>query len=106
MPHVDTGNFIVHVKLKSIDVDLARVVATRSNTSSYEGKRKERYPQEETKKGLMKDELGGKITKEFTALTHKTYSYLTDNGCVKNITNGTKKCVIKQEIEFEDQESV
>ena len=44
MPHVDTGNFIVHVKLKSIDVDLARVVATRSNTSSYEGKRKERYP--------------------------------------------------------------
>lgn len=50
----------------------------------------------------MKDELGGKIMKEFIALTHKTYSYLTDNGCVKNITNGTKKCVIKQEIEFED----
>ena len=36
---MDTGNFIVHVKLKSIDVDLARVVATKSDTSNYEGKR-------------------------------------------------------------------
>ena len=36
---MDTSNFIVHVILKSIDVDLARVVATKSNTSNYEGKR-------------------------------------------------------------------
>ena len=33
--------------------------------------------------GLMKDELGGKIIKEFVALRPKTYSYLTDDNNVK-----------------------
>ena len=30
--------------------------------------------------GLFKDELGGKITTEFVALTAKAYSYLDDDG--------------------------
>ena len=40
--------------------------------------------------------------KEFCALTAKTYSYLTDDdGEVKN-SKGTKKCVIKRGIMFEN----
>ena len=38
----------------------------------------------------MKDELGGKIIKEFVALRPKTYSYLTYDKNVKK-TKGTKK---------------
>ena len=40
----------------------------------------------------MKDELGGKIMKEFAALRAKTYSYLTHNSDGDKKTKGTKKC--------------
>ena len=55
--------------------------------------------------GLMKDELGGEIMKEFVSLRPKMYSYRVGN------TNGTlepkkckgiKKCVVKKTITFDD----
>ena len=52
--------------------------------------------------GLMKDELGGKILTEFVTLRPKTYSYLTDDGKIDKKTKGTKKCVIKRIIKFDD----
>ena len=62
------------------------------------------YPQERIKKkiGLMKDELGGKIMTEFGALRPKTYSYLTDDCEEYKKAKGTKKCVIKRRIKFND----
>ena len=42
---------------------------------------------------MMKDNLGGKIMKEFVRLRAKTYSYLTDNNENKK-SEGTEKCVI------------
>ena len=50
----------------------------------------------------MKDELCGKIITEFVTLRPKTYSYLTDNGKEDKKTKGTKKCVIKKMIKFND----
>ena len=50
--------------------------------------------------GMMKDELGGKIMKEFIGLRPKCYSYLADDGNVDKKAKGTKKCVIKKEIMF------
>ena len=50
----------------------------------------------------MKDELGGEIITEFIALRSKTYSYLTDNDKIDKKTKGTKKCVIKKMIKFDD----
>ena len=52
--------------------------------------------------GLMKDELGGKITTEFAALRPKTYSYLTDDCEEDKNAKGTKKCVIKRRLKFND----
>ena len=50
----------------------------------------------------MKDELGGKITTEFVALRPKTYSYLTDDCEEDKKAKGTKKCVIKRRLKFND----
>ena len=50
----------------------------------------------------MKDELGGKIITEFVTLRPKTYSFLTDDGKEDKKTKGTKKCVIKKMIKFND----
>ena len=50
----------------------------------------------------MKDELGGKIMTEFVAHGPKTYSYLTEDDNDVKKTKGTKKCVIKRILKFND----
>ena len=52
--------------------------------------------------GLFKDELGGRIMKEFCALRGKTYSYLMDDNSEVKKSKGSKKCVIKLRIMFEN----
>ena len=52
--------------------------------------------------GMFKDELGGKIMKEFCALRAKTYTYLMDDDSKKKKAKGTKIYVIKREIMFEN----
>ena len=50
----------------------------------------------------MKDELGGRIMIEFVAPGPKTYSYLTEDHNDVKKTKGTKKCVIKRILKFND----
>ena len=50
----------------------------------------------------MKDKLGGKIMTEFAALRPKTYSYLMDDGYSDKKAKGTKTCVIKRTLTFND----
>ena len=50
----------------------------------------------------MKDELGGEIITEFVTLRPKTYSYLTDDSKEDKKAKGTKRCVIRKMIKFDD----
>ena len=61
-------------------------------------------PKEKSKKliGLMKDELGGQIMKEFAGLRAKAYSYLKENTDEDKKARGTKKCVLKRKLNFQD----
>ena len=52
--------------------------------------------------GLFKDELGRKIMKEFCTLRAKTYAYLMDDDSEKKKAKGTKKCVLKRRLMFEN----
>ena len=78
--YMDTDSFIMNIKTNDFYEDIANDVENRFDTSNYEVSRP--LPMGKNKKviGLMKDELGGKIIKEFVTLRPKTYSYLTDDG--------------------------
>ena len=51
---------------------------------------------------LTKDGLGGNIMTKSVGLRGKTYSYLIDDGSEDKIAKGTKICVIKRKIKFEN----
>ena len=81
--------------------DIADDVETRFDTSGYVDNRP--LPTGKNKKviGLMKDELGGEIMKEFISLRPKMHSYRVGNSEPKKCT-GIKKCVVKKMIMFDD----
>ena len=100
--YMDTDSFIMHIKTKDLYKDIANEVEKRFDTSNYEVNRP--LPTRKNKKviGLMKDELGGKILTEFVALRPKTYPYLTDDCKEDKKAKGTKTCVIKRKLKFND----
>ena len=101
--YMDTDSFVMHIKTNDFYKDISYDVYDRFHTSNYITNRRP-LPIGKNKKviGLMKDELGGEIITEFTALRPKTYSYLTDNDQIDKKTKGTKKCVINKVIKFND----
>ena len=100
--YMDTNSFIMNIKTNDFYKDISDDVDNRFDTSNYEAERP--LPIGKNKKviGLMKNELGGEIITEFIALRPKTYSYLTDNDKIDKKAKGTKKCVIKKMIKFDD----
>ena len=104
-------SFIMNIKTNDFYEDIASDIENRFDTSNYEVNTSETsalscrpLPTGKNKKviGLMKDELGGKIIMEFVTLRPKTYSFLTDDGKEDKKAKGTKKCIIKKMIKFND----
>ena len=99
---MDADSFIINIKTEDFYKDITNDVEKRFDTSNYECDRP--LPTGKNKKVivLMKDELGGRVITEFFALRPKTYSYLTDDCKEDKKAKGTKKCVIKRMIKFDD----
>ena len=97
-----TDSLIMNIKTNDFYKDISYDVDKRFDTSNYECNRP--LPTGKNKKiiGLMKDELGGKIITDFVTLRPKTYSYLTGDGKIDKKAKGTKKCLIKRMIKFDD----
>ena len=102
---MDTDSFIVHIETEDFYKDIAKDVNKRFDTSGYDKKDNRPLPIAINKKdiGMFKDELNGKIMKEFVALRAKTYAFLweeIDDVKVKKKAKGTKKCVVKRNLTF------
>ena len=88
--YVDMDSFIMHIKTEDFYKDIADDVEKKYDTSNDIVERP--FPMGKNKKviGMMKEELGGKIMKEFIGLRPKCYSYLTDNGNIDKKAKETK----------------
>ena len=102
--YMDTDSFIINIFTEDFFEDINNDVERWFDTSNYDKNDKRPLQIGVNKKviGMFKDELGGKIMKEFCALRAKTYAYLMDDDSEKKKAKGTKICVIKREIMFEN----
>ena len=102
--YTDTDSFIIYIKTEDFFEDISNDVEGWFDTSNYDKNDKRPLPIGKNKKvpGLFKDELGGKIIAEVVALRPKTYAYLMDDGSDHKKAKGTRKCVIKQKLMFEN----
>ena len=102
--YTDTDSFIIHIKTEDCFEDISNDAEECFDTSNYDKDDKRPLSIDRNTKvpGLFKDELGGKIIMEVVAIRPKTYTYLTDDGIEHKKAKGTKKCIIKREIMFEN----
>ena len=63
--YMDTDSFIIYIKTKDVYEDIADDIEKRFHTSKFEINRPLPKEKNENVTGLMKDELGGKITTRF-----------------------------------------
>ena len=100
--YMDTDSFVMNIKTEDFYKDIANDVEKRFDKSNYEVDRPLPTGKNKNVIKLMKDELGGRIMTEFITLRPKVYTYLTYDGKEDKKAKGTKKCVIKRKIKFDD----
>ena len=100
--YMDTDSLVYDIKTEDFYKDIAEDVETRFDTSGYVPGRPLQIEKNKKVIGLMKDELGGKIMKEFIGLRLKMYSYKIGEKDEPKKCKGIKKCVVKKTVSFED----
>ena len=98
--YMDTDSFVHDIETEDFYNNIAEDIEARFDTSGYCDRP---LPVGKNKKviGLMKEELGGEVMKEFISLRPKMYSYGVGNSEPKKC-KGIKKCVVKKTITFEN----
>ena len=107
--YMDTDNFIVHIETEDFYEDIASNVDKWFDTSAYNEDNNRPLPIGKNKKviGKFKDEMNGKIMIENYNARAKTYAFKLDDDKETKRAKGTKKCVIKKDLTFENyKESV
>ena len=100
--YMDTDSFIINIKTEYFYEDISENVMERFDTSNYIYNRPLPKNVNEKVLGLMKDELGGGIITEFVALRPKAYSCKTNDNIELKKAKGTRQCVVKKMLSFND----
>ena len=102
--YMDTDSFVINIFTEDFFEDINNDIERWFDTSNYDKNGKIPLKTGINKKviEMFKDELAGKIMKEFSAPRSITYSYLMDDDSEKEKAKGTKKCIIKRRMKFED----
>ena len=98
--YMDTDSFMYDIETEDSNKDIADDVKARFDTSGY-CDRPLPVGKNEKVIGLIKDELGGQIMKEFIALHPKMYSYRVGDSDPKKC-KGIKTCAVKKTITFKN----
>ena len=101
-----TDSFIVNVKVEDIYKYTAKDVETRSDTSNLELRRPFPKAKNENLIGLIKDEFGGEIMKDFFGFRAKIFSYFKNNNNEDKKKKDSKRCVKKGNFKFQDYKTV
>ena len=94
---MDTDSFVMMIKTDSFFKDINNDIEKYFDTSNFD-----KNDNKPLLIGRFKDEIGGKIISAFCALKAKTYAYKLDNDKEVKKAKGTKKCVVKRHITFND----
>ena len=102
--YMDTDSFTINIFIEDFFEDINNDVERWFDTSNYDENDKRPLQIGVNKKviGMLKDELGGKIMKEFWTLRAKTYSYFINDDSEIKKAKGVKRCVIKRRPMFEN----
>ena len=102
--YTDTDSFVIHIKTEGFYKDISNDVDNWFDTSNFNKNDNRPIEIGKNKKaiGKFKDELRGKIMTKFYALKAKAYAYKLDDVTEYKKAKGTKKCVIKRELMFEN----
>ena len=100
--YMDTDSFVINIFTEDFFEDINNDVERWFDTSNYDKNDKRPLLIGKNKKviGMFKDELGGKIMKEFGAPRTKTYAYLKDDDSENKKAKETKKCIIKRRLKL------
>ena len=102
--YMDTDSFIIHVETDHFYKDIADDVDKWFDTSGYSKDDNRTLPIGKNKNvvGIFKDKLDGKAMTENANARAKTYAYKYDKDKEKKKAKATKKCVIKNNLTFDD----
>ena len=101
---MDTDSFVLSIFTEDFFEDINNDVDRWFDTSNFDenDKRPLQIGINKNVIGMFKDELGGKVMKEFCALRAKIYTYLLEDDSEMKKAKGVKRCVVKRRLMFEN----